>query len=156
VPGERWGGERAASANSTVVNRLLTAIETWLMGKPITVRRAGIAIATVTIVVTVASGLLISVLDQRDFPTVGAGLWWAAQTVTTVGYGDVVPGNSGAKFLAVLVMISGIAFVTVVTAAITAAFVESARGRLAGQRDAGIEAKLDEISRRLAVLESRD
>ena len=58
------------------------------------------------------------------------------------------------KFLAFLVMIMGIAFVTVVTAAITAAFVESARQHLSAGRDAAVEAKLDEISRRLAALEA--
>jgi hypothetical protein len=47
----------------------------------------------------------------------------------------------------------GIAFVTVVTAAITAAFVESGRRRFAAERNVGIEAKLDEISERLAALE---
>lgn len=136
------------------MNRLLTRIATWLSTEPITVKRAGTAIAAVTVAVTVASGLLITILDQRDFPTLGRGMWWAAQTVTTVGYGDAVPTNAGGKFLAFLVMIMGIAFVTVATAAITAAFVESARQHLSAGRDAAVEAKLDEISRRLAALEA--
>jgi voltage-gated potassium channel len=138
------------------VKRLLAFLESWLTGKPITVRRAGIAISVVTIAVTVASGLLITAFDRSDFPTLSAGLWWAAQTVTTVGYGDVVPKQTGARILAVLVMITGIAFVTVVTAAITAAFVESMRERLAAESDADIGAKLDEINRRLAALEARE
>src|SRR5215208_4894089 len=126
----------------------------WLSTEPITVKRAGTAIAAVTVAVTVASGLLITVFDRRDFPTVGRGMWWAAQTVTTVGYGDAVPTNVAGKFLAFLVMVMGIAFVTVATAAITAAFVESARQHLSAGRDAAVEAKLDEISRRLAALEA--
>jgi voltage-gated potassium channel len=129
-------------------------IEKWLSAAPITVRRAGVAIVIVTVVVTVASGILISVFDRHDFPTVGAGLWWAAQTVTTVGYGDAVPTSTSGKFIAVVLMISGIAFLTVVTAAITAAFVESGRRRLEAERGTGVEDKLDEISRRLAALEA--
>jgi voltage-gated potassium channel len=138
------------------VHRFLTRIENWLSSAPITVRRAGTAIAAVTIVVTIASGILMRVFDHRDFPTVAEGLWWATQTVTTVGYGDVVPTNAVGKVIAVVVMVAGIAFVTVVTAAITAAFVESGRRRYLAERDQGIEAKLDEISRRLAGLEGAE
>ena len=39
----------------------------------------------------VASGVLIRFVDHHDFPNVWLGMWWALQTVTTVGYGDVVP-----------------------------------------------------------------
>ena len=30
-------------------------------------------------------------LDPSEYPSIGRGLWWAIQTVTTVGYGDVTP-----------------------------------------------------------------
>ena len=36
-------------------------------------------------------GILIRFVDHENFPSVGLGIWWALQTVTTVGYGDVVP-----------------------------------------------------------------
>jgi len=150
----RRGGKAAERANSAAVHRLILRIEKWLSAAPITVRRAGAAIFAVTIVATVASGILISVFDRRDFPTVGDGLWWAAQTVTTVGYGDAVPTSTSGKLIAVLLMIGGIAFLTVATAAITAAFVESVRRRLESERSGGVEQKLDEISRRLAALEA--
>ena len=45
------------------------------------------------------------------------------QTVTTVGYGDNVPVSVAGRFLAVLVMLVGIGFLTVITAAITSTFV---------------------------------
>src|SRR5688572_12258136 len=88
--------------------------------RPFTVRRAVRAIAGVTIVVTVASGVAMRFIDSEDFPNVWLGLWWAAQTVTTVGYGDVTPTHPAGRLLAIVVMLSGIGFITVVTATITA------------------------------------
>ena len=55
-----------------------------------TPRGAAIVIATVSTVITVVAGLLVTVVDGESFPSIGSGLWWGVQTVTTVGYGDNV------------------------------------------------------------------
>jgi voltage-gated potassium channel len=117
--------------------------------EPPTARRAGQLIAATTVVVAVVGGLLMRVLDRDEFPTVGSGLWWALQTVTTVGYGDHVPANGGGKVLAGVVMVTGIGFLSVVTASISAAFVESARRR---RGDDGVAERLDRIERALEEL----
>jgi voltage-gated potassium channel len=44
----------------------------------------------VTVSVSIVAGVLIHVTDPKNFSNVGEGLWWAIQTVTTVGYGDLV------------------------------------------------------------------
>jgi voltage-gated potassium channel len=82
-------------------------------------------------------------------------LWWAVQTVTTVGYGDIVPRNTAGQFFATLVMVVGIGFLTVMTAAITSTFVEVARRRIQGSETQSLNAKLDEIGARLSVIEQR-
>jgi voltage-gated potassium channel len=92
-----------------------------------TPRGATIVIATVSIVITVGAGLLMSLVDGENFPSIGSGLWWAVQTVTTVGYGDDVPTNLAGRLVAVLVMLLGIAFLTVITASITSTFVSRLR-----------------------------
>ena len=51
----------------------------------------------------------------------------AVQTVTTVGYGDVTPKDTAGKIVGVIVMLEGIAFLAIVTAAITSAFVTRAQ-----------------------------
>ena len=99
--------------------------------------------------------MLITFVDETDFPTLGRGMWWAVQTVTTVGYGDAVPTTTEGRLIGTVVMVTGIGFLSVVTAAITATFVESARGRLvAGRRDP-VAHELQRISERLDRIEAR-
>jgi voltage-gated potassium channel len=98
-----------------------------LIARAGTPRTAAAVIATVTTTITVAAGLLMSVIDHKGFPTIGTGLWWAVQTVTTVGYGDRVPVTAAGQILAAVVMLLGIGFVTVITASITGAFVSRTR-----------------------------
>ena len=92
-----------------------------------TPRGAAIVIATVSTVMTVGSGAVMTLVDRHNYPSIGSGLWWAAQTVTTVGYGDNVPMTLAGRIVAVLVMLVGIGFLTVITAAITSTFVSRSR-----------------------------
>jgi voltage-gated potassium channel len=126
----------------------------FVLRKPLTPARAGWAIAWATALVTVACGVVIRLVDPTDFDSVWLGLWWAVQTVTTVGYGDIVPEQAGARVIAAVLMLSGIGFVTVVTAVITAAFLETVRRRLGDPGQAEVVAKLDELNARLQALET--
>jgi len=98
-------------------------------------RGAWRAVTVVTLGATVIGGVLMRVTDPDTFPNVWLGLWWSVQTVTTVGYGDVVPQSIAGRIVAVLVMLGGIAFIAVTTAAIASVFVEAARRRRAGADD---------------------
>ena len=130
--------------------RLLNLVQ----GAPLTARRAARIIASVTLSITIISGVLMHFTDEKTYPNIGDGLWWAIQTVTTVGYGDLVPTSTAGRLLAALVMIVGIGFLTVITAAITSAFVESARRRLQGTQTDPLSAKLDQIGTRLDAIEA--
>jgi voltage-gated potassium channel len=92
-----------------------------------TPRGAAIVIATASTAITLGAGCLMTVFDHDNYPSVGSGLWWAVQTVTTVGYGDSVPMTLAGQLVAVLVMLLGIGFLTVITAAITSTFVSRSR-----------------------------
>jgi voltage-gated potassium channel len=101
-------------------------------------RGAWRATAIVTVSVTLIGGVLMRLTDPDTFPNIWLGLWWSIQTLTTVGYGDVVPESVAGRVVATLVMIGGIGFITVTTAAIASAFVEAGRRRGAG-RDPQLE-----------------
>ena len=106
-----------------------TRLERWLdraLARAETPRGGALVIATITTIATLGSGLLMTVIDHRNFTTVGQGLWWSVQTVSTVGYGDVVPTNTAGQLVAAAVMLLGLAFLSVITAAITSTFVARA------------------------------
>ena len=112
------------------------------------------AIAVATLLVTLVSGVLMRILDHRDFDNVGLGLWWAVQTVTTVGYGDVTPTTVGGRLLASFLMLTAIGFLTVITASVTATLIEQVRRRAPDLPQVELNTKLDEINARLDRLET--
>jgi voltage-gated potassium channel len=72
----------------------------------------------------------VAVLDaERGSPdanikTFGDAAWWAATTITTVGYGDRVPTSAEGKWVGVALMLGGIALAGTITAALASWFVE--------------------------------
>jgi voltage-gated potassium channel len=118
-------------------------------------RKAAVVIAAVTTTLTVGAGLLMTVADHKGFPSLGSGLWWAVQTVTTVGYGDHVPATALGQIMAAVVMLLGIGFITVITASITGAFVaRSGREQHLEGMDASSAEQLRQIDQRLARIEA--
>jgi voltage-gated potassium channel Kch len=126
--------------------------------EPVSVRNAASVIVTLTAVVVALGGVLMRVLDHREYPSIGRGLWWAIQTVTTVGYGDVTPKNLSGRIIATVVMLWGIAFLSISIAAITSTFVARAAKEQAekdGHEDttkqlADLQSRLDRIEQLLS------
>lgn len=91
----------------------------------------GRVVAAVSAAVAVVSFIAaLAMLDaERANPdanirSFGDAAWWAAATVPTVGYGDRYPTTTEGRFVAVGLMLTGIALLGVVTAAIASWFVE--------------------------------
>jgi voltage-gated potassium channel len=127
---------------------------TRLFRRSLTPMAAVRAIALTTLFVTLVAGSVIHFVDRDEFPTLGRGLWWATETVTTVGYGDVVPEAVAGRIVAVFVMLSGLAFLTVATAAISARLVDGERRKSLRADERRLEERLAEISAQLERLDA--
>ncbi len=146
-----------AIANSTVMEvetRSERLLDRWIV-RAATPRGAAIVIASITTSITIVAGLAMTILDRKGFPSLGTGLWWAVQTITTVGYGDHVPTTAAGQIVAALVMLLGIGFVTVITASITSSFVaRSSREQPPNGSDASPAEQLLKIEERLERIEA--
>jgi hypothetical protein len=123
--------------------------------EPPSVRLAANVIVTATIVVVVLGGVLIRLLDHKEYSSVWLGMWWILETVTTTGYGDITPKAVIGKLISAAVMLWGVAFLAIITAAITSVFVARAqRERALGQADeeAPVMAGLVRVDQQLADL----
>jgi voltage-gated potassium channel len=132
-----------------------------LLSEPPSVRTAAGVIVTATAVVVVVGGVLMRFLDHDEYSNIWVGMWWALQTVTTVGYGDVTPKHTSGRIVATFVMLEGIAFLTIIIAAITSTFVARAEAEReateAGEDEAAeqrVEAQLDDLAARLDRVEA--
>jgi len=116
-------------------------------------RDAAYLVIVVWLFAVIAWGVAEHFIDPKTFPTIWLGMWWALQTVTTVGYGDIVPEQTAGKIVATLLLLGGLAFISVVTASITTGFIAR---RERQQRESGedpVLQRLDRISARLDAIE---
>ena len=111
-----------------------------------------------TLVAVVAALTVLSVERGRpgaNIENIGDALWWSAETMTTVGYGDVYPVTAWGRVIAVLLMICGIGLLGTVTATLASWLVdhvsateESDTERLLA-RIAQLETKIETLHQRL-------
>jgi voltage-gated potassium channel len=107
--------------------------------------------AFVLLSITLLAALAVRLFARGEFTSYGESVWWAAQTVTTVGYGDIIPHTAFSKVIAVIVMIFGISTVSLTTAVITSVVISSMQ-RTHPAVDPYGEA-LEDIAKRLEILE---
>ncbi|AKP72640.1 K+ channel [Piscirickettsia salmonis] len=106
----------------------------------------------VFLIVTVLSGILEAYIDPQ-VNSVIAGIWWAFQTVTTVGYGDIVPSSVIGKFFSVGLMLIGIGLFSLVSSNLTAYFIDRGQAQKRNKPEKKLRKQLAEINQRLVSLE---
>jgi voltage-gated potassium channel len=128
----------------------------------------GVRIAAVlTMLVVLGGGAAFHALENKNGVHVSLwdGVWWAVSTVTTVGYGDIVPHTTGGRVVGIVVMFAGIGFVALLTAAAAQRFLSPQVEQLAeGESqiksdiqvaDTDVVSELRDIARRITELERR-
>lgn len=87
-----------------------------------------VEVVLVIFILLCASGVLVYFLERKANPEqfghgivngIASGFWWAAVTMTTVGYGDKVPQTVGGRALALVWMFSAILIISSFTASVT-------------------------------------
>lgn len=111
------------------------------------------ATLVVTLVFTMLAGLILSALDP-NIKTPGDGMWWAWATLTSVGYGDVVPISALGRFIGVVVMVAGMGFSALLTANILSLFMSEQEGKIVRYTQRELEEQL-KMEKRLEELEKK-
>ncbi|MCW2997446.1 MAG: Ion transport 2 domain protein [Solirubrobacterales bacterium] len=113
-----------------------------------------------TLLFSLASGVLVWLIDRRDFHTLGDAMWWAIVTLATVGYGDIVPHTAWGRVVGSVVIVVGVTFLSILTATITSYLVSAGQEQRAAQVQAQRGASCDDtdsvlrdILRRLEAIE---
>ena len=92
-----------------------------------------LALALTFLGLAFVGAIVIRIVDEHDFSSFGLAFWWALQTVTTVGYGDVVPTTRTGQVIGGIEMVLGISFITFLVAGVTSTVIQS---RQAEEREA--------------------
>jgi len=116
----------------------------------LTLRRAVLLIVATATVLALTAALLVWMIDPA-IDTFGDALWWAVSTVTTVGYGDVLPESSAGRVVAAALMLTGLGLIPVITSVVVSILV-SQRTREAQEDE---RRQLDQLFERLDQLERR-
>ncbi|MFH9724771.1 potassium channel family protein [Streptomyces sp. NPDC017254] len=90
------------------------------------------AYSSLTVALLGFAGALAVYQHERGAPgatirTFGDALWWAAETLTTVGYGDVTPVTAMGRFIAVGMMACGVALIGAVTGSFSSWLIQTFR-----------------------------
>jgi voltage-gated potassium channel len=122
--------------------------------KGLTPRVAASVIAGLWAIGVIVFGVLERLVDPDSFDNVWLGMWWALQTVTTVGYGDVVPAGTAGKLIAAFLMLGGLSLFAVVTGAVTSIFVAQAQAERQKSAADPMMRRFDEMSADLRAIKA--
>lgn len=90
-------------------------------------RAIGAVLFILVLTLTISASLMYMIEGEAQpeaFSSIPAAMWWAVETLTTVGYGDLVPVTVLGKIIAGVVTITGVVAVALFTSVITVSFID--------------------------------
>jgi voltage-gated potassium channel len=110
-------------------------------------------------VIALSLAAIAAVVEWAVDPGIGSfrdSLWWAIVTVTTVGYGDVVPTSTGGRIVASLLMLAGVSAIPIATSLVVSVFISRLQAQQHAQDADERQDLIDRLERIEQALLSRD
>jgi voltage-gated potassium channel len=114
----------------------------------LTLGRAIRSIVFVAALMMIAGGIVARLVEPETFTSIGLSFWWAITTVTTVGYGDVVPVSTAGRLVGAALMLTGVSLIPLVTS-VAVSILTFKRAQILQQEQ---EERLTQIQQRLEAL----
>jgi len=104
-------------------------------------RSVTLGLAMTFLGLALVGAIVMRIVDSHDFPTLGLAVWWTLQTVTTVGYGDVVPTTDIGRVIGGIELVVSVSFIAFLTAGVTSTVIQ--RGQNQAQESEGAKRERD-------------
>ena len=116
-------------------------------------RSVVIGLAVTFVGLAFVGAIVMRIVDPDNFPSLGLAVWWALQTVTTVGYGDVVPTTAVGRVIGGIEMVLGVSFIAFTTAGVTSTVIRRSSTKAQAAQHANDERHAETIL--AAVVQTR-
>jgi voltage-gated potassium channel len=99
------------------------------ISKIVNARSVTLGLAMTFFLLSLVAAAVMRIVDHHDFPTIGLAIWWSLQTVTTVGYGDIVPTTHIGRVIGGAELVLSISFIAFLTAGVTSTVIHNQEAR---------------------------
>lgn len=117
-------------------------------------RKLGVILLTF-ILLTVLSGLFIAYID-KDIGGPWRGIWWAFQTITTVGYGDVLPVTTHGRLFAIFFMLLGVGLMATLSASFAYFLLRRKMEENDSQKLDKLHDQIEKLNKKISALDKKN
>ena len=117
----------------------------------LTLFRAIRTILAIAMTLVLIAAVLARAIEPETFTSIGLALWWAVTTVTTVGYGDVVPQSTEGRLVGAALMLTGLSLIPLLVSVV----VSILTAKRAQEQHLSDVRNLEELTQLLARIEER-